>query len=308
MLDDSILSSNFYISRTVACSYLPNRNERLVFTVARSSTVGSVQYNELAKLGFRRSRNTLYRPHCPFCTACRSVRIRVNEFKPSRSQRRTRNRNRDLRRIVKQPVADREQYALFRKYLCARHENGQMCDFDYGSYIGMIEESPVESCLVLYVREDVDGTQGSTLVAAALTDVLEDGLSMVYSFFDPDIIRNSVGTHVILDHVQLAAELGLDFVYLGYWVPGSDKMDYKARFSPLEFHDKGTWKRLRPGGSRFHSNDAPGNETDSRHRSSEHAADGKPIGGTRKNSVGRNGAVVSNACNTTATELCVKQF
>ena len=308
MLDDSILSSNFYISRTVACSYLPNRNERLVFTVARSSAVGSVQYNELAKLGFRRSRNTLYRPHCPLCTACRSVRIRVNEFKPSRSQRRVRNRNRDLRRIVKEPVADREQYALFRKYLCARHKNGQMCDFDYGSYTGMIEESPVESRLVLYFREEADGSKGSTLVAAALTDMLKDGLSMVYSFFDPDIIRNSVGTHVILDHVQLAAELGLDYVYLGYWVPGSDKMDYKARFSPLEFHDKGTWKRLRPGVPRHQPNDAPGNGADGRHRPSEHAADGEPIGGNRENSFGHNGAVVSEASNSAATDICVKQF
>lgn len=308
MLDESILSSNFYISRTVACSYLPNRNERLVFTVARSSTVGSVQYNELAKLGFRRSRNTLYRPHCPFCTACRSVRIRVNGFQPSRSQRRIRNRNRNLQRIVKHPVADREQFALFRKYLCARHENGQMCDFDYGSYTGMIEESPVKSCLVLYVREDAEGSRGSTLVAAALTDVLKDGLSMVYSFFDPDIIRNSLGTHVILDHVQLATELGLDYVYLGYWVPGSDKMDYKAKFSPLEFHDKGTWKRLRPGVPWIQSNDAPGNATDGRHQSSEHAADGKLIEEVPDKSAGRNGAVVSEACNSAATDICVKQF
>ena len=152
MLDESILSSSFYLSRTVTCSYLPNRNERLVFTVASSSTVSSVQYNELAKLGFRRSRNTIYRPHCQSCTACRSVRIRVSGFKPSKSQRRTRNRNRDLRRIIKQPIADREQYALFRKYLWARHESGQMCDFDYGTYTDMIEESPVETCLVLYVR------------------------------------------------------------------------------------------------------------------------------------------------------------
>ena len=308
MLDESILSSNFYISRTIACSYLPNRNERLVFTVARSAAVGSVQYNELAKLGFRRSRNTLYRPHCPLCTACRSVRIRVNEFKPSRSQRRVRNRNRDLRRIVKQPIADREQFALFRKYLCARHENGQMCDFDYSSYTGMIEESPVESCLVLYVREDADGSQGSTLVAAALTDVLEDGLSMVYSFFDPDIIRNSVGTHVILDHVLLATELGLDYVYLGYWVPGSDKMDYKARFLPLEVHDKGAWKPLRPGAPRCQSNDAPEKGTDDRHRSSEHAADGEPIGGPPENSARHNGPAVPEACDSAATDICVKQF
>ena len=257
MLDDSILSSNFYISKTVGCSYLPDRHERLVFTVARSPAVGTVQYNKLAQLGFRRSRHTLYRPHCPSCTACRSVRIRVNEFKPSRSQRRVRNRNCDLRRIVKEPVADREQYALFRKYLCARHENGQMCDFDYGSYTGMIEESPVDSCLVLYLREDSAGPNGSTLVAAALTDVLEDGLSMVYSFFDPDILRNSVGTHVILDHVELAAEFGLDYVYLGYWVPGSDKMDYKTRFLPLEIHDNGAWKQFRPDSRRFHRADFP---------------------------------------------------
>ena len=131
---------------------------------------------------------------------------------------------------------------------------------------------------------------------------------MVYSFFDPDITRNSIGTHVILDHVQLATELGLDHVYLGYWVPGSDKMDYKARFSPLEFHDRGTWKRLRPDMPRFRSNQAPGNGTDDRVQLSERAADRGPVEGVRENSVGHNGAVVSENCNSGATDICVKQL
>ncbi len=128
-----------------------------------------------------------------------------------------------------------------------------MCNFDYDSYVSMVEDTSVTSRLVIYVNDETNDSAKSQLVAVALTDVLEDGLSMVYSFFDPDTPRNSIGTNIILDHVELAAELGLDYVYLGFWVPGSGKMNYKARFSPLEVYGNGTWERLRQSASESNS-------------------------------------------------------
>ena len=224
-----------------------------MFTVAGTPENSVALYDDLAKMGFRRSHQMLYRPHCPSCNACQSARIRVQDFKISRSQRRIRNRNRHLRRIVAFPQADNQQYALFRKYLEARHQGGSMCNFDYDSYVSMVEDTSVTSRLVIYVNDESNDSAKSQLVAVALTDVLEDGLSMVYSFFDPDTPRNSIGTHIILDHVEFAAELALDYVYLGFWVPGSGKMNYKARFSPLEVYGNGTWERLRQSASESNS-------------------------------------------------------
>ena len=216
----------------------------MVFTVADSTQSGTPLYNELAKLGFRRTHRMLYRPYCPDCSACHSSRIRIREFKPSRSQRKVLSRNGHLRRVVSTPSADLEQYGLFLKYLHERHAGGPMCSFDYDTFVDMIEKSPVSTRFVAYYSGDPDDKSPNRLVAAGLTDVLEDGLSMVYSFFDPALSRDSVGTHIILDHVALGRELELEFVYLGFWVPGSSKMDYKARFSPLEVFRNGSWVDL----------------------------------------------------------------
>ena len=233
-------SHQFYVTAPQPCPYLPGKVERKLFTALQGE--GACQLNDvLSHQGFRRSQNVLYRPSCAGCSACLSARIVVREFRPSRSQRRVIHRNADLERVPRSPWATEAQYGLFRRYLDVRHATGGMADMDMNEFAAMIEESPVRSRVVEYYRR---GNNGRHLAAVCLTDILSDGVSMVYSFFDPAFARDSLGSYVILDHVALAAEQRLPYVYLGYWVPGSAKMDYKARFQPLEIFAEGRWSLL----------------------------------------------------------------
>ena len=214
--------------------------ERKLFTSLQGEYAEKLN-DTLSKQGFRRSQNVLYRPSCAECSACLSARIRVSDFKMSKSQRRTLKRNADLTREATSPWATEEQYALFRTYLDSRHADGGMADMDIFEFAAMIEETPIRSRVIEYAGME-DGRK--SLAAVCLTDVLDDGLSMVYSFYDPDRASDSLGTYVILDHVKIAREAGLPYVYLGYWVPGSPKMGYKARFSAVEVYRCGQWQPL----------------------------------------------------------------
>ncbi|KAA9008735.1 arginyltransferase [Histidinibacterium aquaticum] len=238
------LAPQFYVTAPQPCPYLEGRMERKLFTALQGD--GAEQLNDaLSKQGFRRSQNVLYRPSCAECSACLSARIAVDRFRPSKSQRRVLRKNGYLERRASAPWATEEQYFLFRSYLDSRHAQGGMADMDLFEFAAMIEETPIRSRIIEYSDREAprDDPHGG-LKAVCLTDVLDDGLSMVYSFFDPELASDSLGTHVILDHVDLARSMGLPFVYLGYWVPGSPKMGYKARFSGLEVYHRGCWQRL----------------------------------------------------------------
>lgn len=213
--------------------------ERKLFTALQGDTATRLN-DGLSKQGFRRSQNVLYRPACAECAACMSARIKVADFTPSQSQKRVMKRNAGLKRRATSPWATEDQYALFRRYLDSRHATGGMADMDMFEFAAMVEETPIRSRLIEYTNEET-----TALVAVCLTDILDDGLSLVYSFFDPDFERNSFGTHVILDHIAIARDLGLPYVYLGYWVPGSPKMDYKSKFSGLEIYYGREWTPLR---------------------------------------------------------------
>ena len=232
------LAPQFYVTAPQPCPYLEGRMERKLFTALQGDSAGRLN-DCLSKQGFRRSQNVLYRPSCADCAACLSARISVKDFAPSRSQRRTVNRNAALKRTATSPWATEEQYDLFRDYLDSRHADGGMADMDVFEFAAMIEETPIRSRVVEYQHPE------EGLIAVALTDVLDDGLSMVYSFYDPTRARDSLGTYLILDHVEIAREAGLPYVYLGYWVPGSPKMGYKARFSGLELYVDGKWQKMR---------------------------------------------------------------
>ncbi len=236
------LAPQFYVTAPQPCPYLEGRMERKLFTALQGEHATRLN-DALSKQGFRRSQNVLYRPSCSECSACLSARIRVADFTPSRSQRRTERRNAHLQRKAVSPWASEEQYELFRAYLDSRHADGGMADMDIFEFAAMIEETPIRSRVIEYTRPAPDGGKGE-LVAVCLTDVLDDGLSMVYSFYDPQRRRESLGTYIILDHVRLAREAGLPYVYLGYWVPGSPKMGYKAGFSALEIYHKGAWRDI----------------------------------------------------------------
>lgn len=227
----------FYLTSPSACPYLPGREERKVFThiVGRRGR----ELNEiLTQGGFRRSQTIAYRPACDACRACISVRVLVDEFKPSGNLKRILKANRDLigNLLPNRPTS--EQYSLFRRYLDTRHTDGGMADMSVLDYSMMIEDSHVDTHLIEYRRRGIDsgitGKGTGDLIAVSLTDEMSDGLSMVYSFYDPDMSDRSLGTYMILDHIERARAMGLPYLYLGYWVEGSKKMDYKARFKPQE--------------------------------------------------------------------------
>ncbi|PRY21480.1 arginine-tRNA-protein transferase [Aliiruegeria haliotis] len=219
--------------------------ERKLFTALQGDHA-EVLNDTLSKQGFRRSQSVLYRPACADCTACLSARIRVADFTPSRSQRRTLSRNAPMQREATSPWATDEQYTLFRRYLDSRHADGGMADMDIFEFAAMVEETPVRSRVVEYRMPGLAEQDGpeSDIAAVCLTDVLEDGLSMVYSFYEPNLQKLSLGTYVILDHIEIARAAGLPYVYLGYWVPGSAKMGYKAGFNALEIYKDETWQPI----------------------------------------------------------------
>ena len=237
----------FYLTTPSPCPYLPGQEERKVFThlVGRRAR----DLNEiLTQGGFRRSQTIAYRPACENCRACVSVRVIADEFRPTKSMKRVAERNEDIIGEMRALVPTSEQYSVFRAYLDSRHRDGGMADMTVLDYAMMVEDSHVKTRLVEYRKRgpdsSINGKGAGPLMAVALTDVLNDGLSMVYSFFDPAEAGRSLGTFMILDHIQRAIRMGLPYVYLGYWVNGSRKMDYKSRFLPQERLMPDNWTRV----------------------------------------------------------------
>ena len=198
----------------------------------------------LGRIGFRRSQSVAYRPSCAGCTACVSVRVVAQEFAANATQRKLLRRHGDLEVTACRPWATDEQYQLLRRYLAARHPGGGMAEMDESDYADMIEQSPVNSLIVEYREPSVNGAQGR-LIGACLTDRQADGLSMIYSFFDTELVeRPGLGNLIILDHILRARTAGLPYVYLGYWVKGSPRMEYKTRYRPMEMLGPRGWTVL----------------------------------------------------------------
>ena len=233
----------FFVTSPAPCPYLPGRSERKVFTELKGENAD--QLNEaLGRIGFRRSQTVAYRPSCLGCQACVSVRVVAGEFQPSATQRKNLRRNGDLIATECRPWATDEQFELLLTYLKQRHPEGGMAAMDEMDYADMVEHTPVTSSLVEYREPTADGSPGK-LVGACLTDRQGDGLSMIYSFYDPDHkAREGLGNYIILDHVRRAQADALDYVYLGYWVEGSPRMQYKVRYRPLEKLTRQGWMRF----------------------------------------------------------------
>ncbi|GER07642.1 putative arginyl-tRNA--protein transferase [Iodidimonas muriae] len=248
MTDQSMQFPRFYVTASSPCPYLDGHEERKVFTEL-SGTNAHALNEALSRVGFRRSQSVVYRPACDHCNACISVRVVANAFLPSKSMRRTRNRNADLQMFEEPAKITDEQFQLLKTYLQDRHGDGGMASMDQQEFAEMVENSPIETMLVEYrlppKADDPENTENrGQLVGVALTDILSDGLSMVYSFFNTDMARRSLGTFIILDHIQRAKRRGLRNVYLGYWIEKSPKMAYKCAFHPLEKLGAEGWKSM----------------------------------------------------------------
>ena len=239
----------FYVTAPQPCPYLEGRYERKVFTHLTPEKPRAL-VDKLLTRGFRRSQNIAYMPHCEGCQACISVRVVVDDFAPGRSMRRILERNRDLVATCVPAVPTSEQYSLFRSYIDARHYDGGMADMTVLDYAMMVEDSVIETFLTEYRQKPDDPLEtyerSWPLRGVALCDRLSDGISMVYSFFDPTDASRSLGSYMILEHIDRARRLGLPYLYLGYWIAGSRKMNYKTRFTPQEHLTADGWVRRTP--------------------------------------------------------------
>jgi arginyl-tRNA--protein-N-Asp/Glu arginylyltransferase len=237
----------FYLTAPSPCPYLPGMEERKVFTHLIGKRATALN-DTLTQTGFRRSQTIAYRPACENCRACVSVRVCVDDFRPGPNLRRILALNDDMIGAMGPARPTSEQYGLFRSYLDARHPDGGMADMTVLDFSMMVEDSHIETRLVEYRRKGPDHfitrRGAGRLYATCVTDVLSDGLSMVYSFFEPDESYRSLGSFMILDHIEKARQLGLPHLYLGYWVEGSRKMAYKARYLPQERLGPDGWKRF----------------------------------------------------------------
>jgi arginine-tRNA-protein transferase len=234
----------FFVTSAAPCPYLPGRSERKVFTELKGPHADALN-DALGRIGFRRSQTVAYRPSCLDCTACVSVRVVAEEFSPSSAQKRNLKRNSDLVVTTCRPWSTAEQFELLQKYLGARHPGGGMATMDEVDFADMVEHTPVTSYVIEYREPSWDGVTPGRLVGACLTDKQGDGLSMIYSFYDPEHeTRTGLGNFIILDHIGRALQDGLPYVYLGYWVDGSARMQYKIRYRPLERLGRSGWERI----------------------------------------------------------------
>jgi leucyl-tRNA---protein transferase len=235
----------FFVTNPSPCPYLPGKTERKVFTELNGPHAEELN-DALSRIGFRRSQNVAYRPSCIDCKACISVRVLTKEFEPNATQRKILRRNSDLSVSACRPWSTSEQYDLLRRYLEQRHPDGGMVNMDDMDYADMVEQSPVKSHVVEYRTPSRYGRPGE-LIGACLTDQQGDGLSMIYSFYDAQAEgRPGLGNFIIMDHIMRARNAGLDYVYLGYWVQGSARMQYKARYQPLERLGPDGWEGFVP--------------------------------------------------------------
>ena len=243
MTDQSFRFPRFFVTAPAPCPYVPGRTERKVFAELKGGSAMEMS-EALGRIGFRRSQNVVYRPSCDFCQACVSMRVMAPMFAPTASQKKLLRRHADLEVSACEPWATAEQWSLLRRYLAVRHPQGGMAAMDAHDYADMVELTPVDTVVVEYREPSSDGQPGR-LVGCCLTDKQSDGLSMIYSFYEPDsVTRRGLGSFIILDHIIRAGDAGLPYVYLGYWIDDCDRMSYKKSYQPAEALIAGIWKRM----------------------------------------------------------------
>jgi arginyl-tRNA--protein-N-Asp/Glu arginylyltransferase len=226
----------FYTTAPLPCPYIAGRTERKVVTELTGPDAEAL-HDRLSRAGFRRSHNIAYAPVCPSCNACVPIRIPVGQFEADRGLRRIAKANADVTREALPATATPEQFALFQRYQRLRHGEGDMATMSFYDYRAMVEDTPIDTFMVEF-------RAAGRLIGCCLADRLADGISAVYSFFEPEESRRSLGTYAILSLIDAARTQSLPHVYLGYWVAESRKMAYKTRFHPTEILSGGGWRRL----------------------------------------------------------------
>jgi len=232
----SLRNIKVYTTDPHSCSYLEDQEATTLFVDPRQP-VDKALYSKLSALGFRRSGDHIYRPHCAHCEACIPARIPVCGFTPSRGQKRIWQRNQDLRIVSTDGISDEEAFDLYRRYISLRHSDGDMYPPEREQFEAFLNN--VWDCTHYFRFYDK-----ATLVAVAVVDALEDGLSAIYTFFDPEVAKRSLGVYAILWEVEQARELGLEYLYLGYWIQNCQKMAYKSDYRPLQVYVKNRWTTL----------------------------------------------------------------
>ncbi len=235
-MTSSLRDLKVYTTYPHSCSYLRDQEATTLFVDPRQP-VDQKLYSKLSVMGFRRSGNHIYRPHCTHCNACIPARIPVDGFEPRRGQKRIWQRNQDLRVVNTDDIDDDAAFNLYHRYISLRHSDGDMYPPDREQYQAFLNS--VWEC-TRYFRFYDKGR----LIAVAVVDKLEDGLSAIYTFFDPRADKRSLGVHAVLWEVEQAREMGLDYLYLGYWIRDCQKMSYKANYRPLQVYVNSRWTTL----------------------------------------------------------------
>ncbi|MBC6904911.1 arginyltransferase [Saccharophagus sp. K07] len=228
-----ISSIKLYATHEHPCSYLKNRSATTIFVDPLLNMNGRI-YSELSDFGFRRSGSHVYRPNCRNCQACIPVRIPVDIFRPNRSQKRCEKRNQDVSMNIVSSIKTDEHYALYERYICLRHSDGDMFPPSREQYDDFLSS---EWGVTRYLEFRLSGR----LIAVAVSDRLDQGLSAIYTFFDPDEESRSLGVLAVMRQIDLARSLGLPYVYLGYWIKECEKMRYKNQYRPLQAYINNTW-------------------------------------------------------------------
>ena len=228
----------FYKTPPAPCGYLPNRNETKILTWLSGDNAEKT-HSLLLELGFRRSQTISYKPICTACSACIPIRIPVRFFKPNKQQKRTLKVNHDIFRIIASPVLYDKHYDLYMRYMRSRHHDQEMSKMSFRDVAMMTEETTIDTAIIEYYHQT---PTHDILIGWVLTDFSDNGLSMVYSVFDPDYAHNSLGTYAVLNHIALAQETSLEYLYLGYWIAESKKMSYKNKFKPHQIFVNNHWQ------------------------------------------------------------------
>jgi arginine-tRNA-protein transferase len=237
LLRDIPLSAlQFYLTAPYPCSYLAEQEARSQVATP-SFLISPAIYSELVRNGFRRSGTFTYRPRCDNCTECVPARVKVDEFMPNRSQRRVEKKNRQLQTSVHALEDKAEYFDLYKRYQNARHQDGGMSNDSHEQYERFLLHSHVDSMLVEF-------RDGDALRMVSIIDVLDDGLSSVYTFFEPELPQASLGTYNVLWQIEMCRQQKLPYLYLGYWIRQSQKMAYKANFKPLQGLINGNWQTI----------------------------------------------------------------